>query len=184
MVICASPSPTQYASNPSARSKCVTTSLWPVNNLYNHNEDSNALITQKNCHDHFLRLQLNRLKRTTLSFCTHVHILFIMITKVTVTFLDWPIDINYTISLKNITNFHTNMLSKYHWFSMNSWPPGLRLSPYDVHNSLNTDPLLLLSVGGQANSVKSKIISSPINNQLQNCRLSDRPEKPRKEVAI
>lgn len=118
-------------------------------------------------------------------FCTHIQMKFIIITKNIVTYLDWPIDINYTLSLKNITHFHTNILCKYHWFSMNSfWPPGLRLSLYDVHNSLNTDILLLLSVGGQANSVKSKIISSPINNQLQDCCLTDRPEKPRKGMAI
>lgn len=91
----------------------------------------------------------------------------------------------HDITEKNIANFHINILYKYHWFSMNSfWPPGLRPSLCDVHNSLNTDPLLLLSAGGQANSVKSKIISTPINNQLQNCCLSDRPEKPKKEVAI
>lgn len=115
-------------------------------------------------------IEKEKTRRTTFSFYTHIQMLFIMITKITVTFLDWPIDINYTISLKNITNFHPNILCKYHWFSMNSfWPPGLKLSPCDVHNSLNTDTLLLLSVGGQANSVKSKIISSPINNQLQDC---------------
>lgn len=96
------------------------------------------------------------------------------------TFSDWLIDINYTISLEIVDNFYTDILCKYHWVSVNSfWPSGPRPSLCDVHNSLNTDPLLLLSVGGHANSVKSKIISSPINNQLQDCCLSDRAEKPR-----
>lgn len=99
-------------------------------------------------------------------------------------FLDCLIDINYTVSLEIVDNFYTNLLRKYHWVSVNSlWPSGRRPSLCDVHNSLNTDPLLLLGVGGQANSVKSKIISSPINNQLQDCYLSDRAEKPKK-VAV
>lgn len=130
-------------------------------------------------------IRKGKTKRTILSSCTHIEMLFIMIIKITVTFLDWPIDINYTIVLKNISNFHANILCKYQWFSMNSfWPSGRRLSLCDVRNSLNTDPLLLFSVGGQADTVKSKIISRPINNQLHNCCLSDGPEKLRKEVAI
>lgn len=130
-------------------------------------------------------IKKGKTERTILSSCTHTEMLFTMIIKITVTFLDWPIDINYTIALKNISNFHANILCKYQWFSMNSfWPSGRRLSLCDVRNSLNTDPLVLFRVGGQANTAKSKIISRPINNQLHNCRLSDRPEKLRKEVAI
>ena len=34
---------------------------------------------------------------------------------------DSVVDINYAIALKNITNFHANILCKYQWFSMNSF---------------------------------------------------------------
>lgn len=104
-----------------------------------------------------------------------------------VTASDWLTEINYTWynssggeggEEKKVISYHANTLCKYHWFSMNSfWPAGLRLLLCDVHNSLNTGPLLLLGVGGQACSVKSKRISSPINNQLQDCSPNDRPEK-------
>lgn len=76
---------------------------------------------------------------------------------------------------QTVISYHATTLCKYHWFSMNSfWPTGLRLLLCDVHNSLNTGPLLLLRIGGQACSVKSKRISSPINNQLQDCSPNDR----------
>lgn len=93
----------------------------------------------------------------------------------TVTVSDQLININYTLYLgKNVIRYCANMLGKYHWFPVNFfWPPGLRLSVCDVHNSLNTDPLLLLSIWGQTCGVKSKIISSPINNQLQDCCPND-----------
>lgn len=134
----------------------------------------NAPITQKH-YSHCLRSQYKRDRNGEsqgggvlffFSFWAYKQMLFIMSAESTGTFLDCLIDINYTVSLAIVDNFYTDILRKYHWVSANSlWPSGQRPSLCDVHNSLNTDPLLLLGVGGQANSVKSKIISSPINNQ-------------------
>lgn len=155
----------------------LSSSLWPTSCSCYH-----TLVVAYSC------FWVEKVKDRPLLLCTcrknKCHLPRYIIYVSAVTAPNWLIEINYTWynsfgkKKKKVISYHANTLCKYHWFSMNSfWPSGLRLLLCDVHNSLNTGPLLLLRVGGQACSVKSKRISSPINNQLQDCSPNDRPEK-------